>query len=63
MPRKRKGSAGGKGHRHSSKAKREAQHIERSERNRGMSPRRSKQIAWATVHKDMPHEKREEKES
>ncbi|MHB8565950.1 MAG: hypothetical protein ACYC7D_03080 [Nitrososphaerales archaeon] len=47
------------GHEHTAKAKREAEHIEESERKRGMGAKKSKQIAWATVHKNMSRGKRE----
>jgi len=56
---RRKKSRGGSGHRHSSKAKRMAKHVASSERKRGVSKKRAKQIGWATVHKDMSHKKRE----
>jgi len=59
MPRK---SSGGKGHHHSAKAERMAQHVASSERKRGIGEKRAKQIAWATVHKDLSHGKRETKE-
>jgi hypothetical protein len=52
---------GGSGHVHTAKAKRQAKHIEVSEKKRGMSPKRAKQVAWATVHKDESHEEREKK--
>ncbi|MFI5421389.1 MAG: hypothetical protein ACHQ1H_10525 [Nitrososphaerales archaeon] len=53
--------SGGSGHEHTSKAKRQAKHIEASEKKRGMSPKRAKEIAWATVHKDRPRSEREKK--
>jgi hypothetical protein len=53
----------GGGHKHTEKAERMAEHIEEGEEKRGVSPERSEEIAWRTVHKDMPHEEREEKES
>ncbi|MGI0090611.1 MAG: hypothetical protein ACREBS_02780 [Nitrososphaerales archaeon] len=62
MPKTKRGSAGGSGHHHSGKAERKAQHIKSSEKKRGVSEKRAKQIAWATVHKDMPHAERETKE-
>jgi hypothetical protein len=59
MPQKKQG---GGGHEHSDKADRMADHIEESEEKRGVSPERAEEIAWRTVHKDLPHEEREEKE-
>jgi hypothetical protein len=53
---------GGKGHHHTAKAERQAQHIMASERKRGVGKKRAKRIAWATVHKDVSHSKREKKE-
>lgn len=55
-------SRGGGAHEHSPKAQRMAEHIEESEEKRGVEPERAKEIAWRTVHKDLPHEEREEKE-
>jgi hypothetical protein len=52
----------GVGHEHSEKAQQMAEHIEESEEDRGMSPERAEEVVWRTVHKDMPHEEREEKE-
>jgi hypothetical protein len=37
--------------RHTSKQRRQASHIEESERKTGRSPKRAKQIAYATVNK------------
>jgi len=48
------------GHEHTERAERMAEHIERSEEARGESPDRAEEIAWRTVHKDLPREKREE---
>jgi dodecin len=64
MPKKNtaKSSQGDSGHEHSEKAERMAGHIEESEEKRGLSPDRAEEIAWRTVHKDLPHEEREEKE-
>ena len=63
MPKRKSStsSSGGGGHEHSEKAQRTADHIEESEENRGASPDRAEEIAWRTVHEDMPHEEREEK--
>lgn len=36
---------------YTSKQKRQAQHIEQSERNRGRSSKAAKRIGWATVNK------------
>ncbi|MDH2902199.1 MAG: hypothetical protein PXY39_14630 [archaeon] len=58
----RKTRRGGSGHIHTSKAKRQAQHIASSERKRGMSAKRAKQIGWATVHKNRSHKSREKRE-
>jgi hypothetical protein len=55
-------TGGGGGHEHSEKAERMTEHIERGEEQRGESPERAEVIAWRTVHKDLPHEEREEKE-
>jgi hypothetical protein len=62
MPTTKSKRAGGSGHEHTDKARRQAEHIEESEEKRGMSPKRAKEIAWATVHKDESHEERELKE-
>jgi hypothetical protein len=55
------GRRGGSGHEHTSKARRQAKHIEASEKKRGMSSKRAKQVAWATVHKTRTHGSREKK--
>lgn len=52
---------GGSSHEHTEKAQRMAEHIEKSEERSGRSPDRAEEIAWRTVHKDLPHEEREEK--
>jgi hypothetical protein len=59
MPRDKRGGAS---HEHTEKAQRMAEHIEEGEAKRGRSPARAEEIAWRTVHKDLPHEEREEKE-
>ena len=60
--KKKSHSRGGSGHEHTSKAKRMARHVTKSEEKRGMKPSRAKRVGWATVHKDLPHKQREEKE-
>jgi hypothetical protein len=64
MPKKKASESlqGSDGHEHSEKAQRMAEHIEKSEEKRGVSSGRAEEIAWRTVHKDLPHEEREEKE-
>ncbi|GEM_PF-3462115 len=61
MPKENHSKDGG-GHEHTKKAEDMAEHVEESEERRGVSPERSKEIAWKTVHKDLPHNEREEKE-
>jgi hypothetical protein len=56
---KRRGDGG---HEHTEKAERMAEQIEEGEEKKGESPRRAEEIAWRTVHKDLPHDEREEKE-
>jgi hypothetical protein len=62
MPHSKRGSAGGKGHHHTKKSERMAKHIASAEKKRGVGEKRAKQIAWATVHKDVSHHRRETKE-
>jgi hypothetical protein len=62
MPRSKRRSSEGKGHHHTKKSERMANHIASAERKRGVGGKRAKQIAWATVHKDVSHNKRETKE-
>jgi hypothetical protein len=62
MP-KDKARRGGSSHEHTDKADRMAEHIGESEKKRGVSERRAEEIAWRTVHKDLPHEEGEGKES
>jgi hypothetical protein len=40
-------------HQHTAKADRMARHIEKSAKEEGRYKGREKQVAWATVHKDM----------
>ena len=47
------------GHEHTDEADRMAEHIERSEEARGESSARAEEIAWRTVHKDLPRGERE----
>ena len=39
---------------HSSKAERMAEHIEESAKEEGRYKGREREVAWATVHKDLP---------
>lgn len=48
---------------YSSKQKREAGHIEKSEKKRGRSTKRAEQIAWATVNKQTGGAKGKKKSS
>lgn len=55
MPRK-----GGEGHEHTEKAKKMAEHIEEEAKEEGRYEGREKEVAWRTVHKQLPEEEREE---
>jgi len=54
MPRNRK-------HRHTAKADRMAEHIEDSAKKEGRYKGREREVAWATVHKEMPKSEAHEK--
>jgi len=41
-------------HEHTEKADRMAKHIEKSAKDEGRYKGREKEVAWATVHKEMP---------
>ena len=55
MPKSRK-------HQHTAKADRMAEHIEDSARKEGRYTGREREVAWATVHKEMPKSEAHAKE-
>ncbi len=44
----------GRKHEHTAKADRMAEHIEQSAKEEGRYKGREREVAWATVHKDLP---------
>jgi hypothetical protein len=54
MPRR-----GGGSHEHTEKAKRMEEHIEESAKKEGRYKGREDEVAWRTVHKQLPEEERE----
>lgn len=49
----------GQGHQHSSKAKRMAEHVEKSGKRRYSD--RATEVAWRVVHSELPKKEREKK--
>jgi len=52
---------GGGGHEHTAKAKRMEEHIEESAKKEGRYKGREEEVAWRTVHQELPKKEREKK--